>query len=47
MLNTTLPVSGVGFSMAGLVCVKFRFCPFQCFLFTFVIVISILLKSAF
>ena len=46
MLNTTLKVSCVGFSLAGLDRAKFIFYRFQ-FLFTVVIVILPLLKTAF
>ena len=47
MLNTTLEVPGVGFSVAGLDPAKFGFYGFQSFLFIVVIVILILLKTAF
>ena len=47
LLNTTLYVSGVGFSVAGLDRAKFGFYRFQCFLFIVVIAPSILLTTAF
>ena len=47
MLNTTLCVPGIGFSVAGLDRAKFGFYRFQSFLFIVVIVISILRKTAF
>ena len=45
--KTTLKVPGVGFSVAGLDRAIFGFYQFQSFLFIVVIVISILLKTAF
>ena len=47
MLNTTIKVPGVGFSVAGLDRAKFGFYRFQSFLFIVVIVIPILLKIIF
>ena len=47
LLNTTLSVPGVEFSVAGLDRAKFGLDRFQSFLFIVVIVISILLKTAF
>ena len=47
LLNTTLYVSGVGFSVAGLDRAKFGFYRFQCFLFIVVIAQSILLTTVF
>ena len=47
LLNTKLRVLIVGFSVAGLDHTKFGFYQFQSFLFIVVIVISILLKTAF
>ena len=47
MLNTTIKVPDVGFSVAGLDRAKFGFYRFQSFLFIVVIVIPILLKIIF
>ena len=47
MLNTTIKVPGVGFSVAGLDRAKFGFSRFQSFLLIVVIVIPILLKIIF
>ena len=47
LLNTTLLVPGVRFSGAGLDRAKFGFNRFESFLFIVVIVISILLQTAF
>ena len=47
MLNTTLKVPGVEFSVAGLDRTKFGIIDFKGFLFIVVIVISILLKTTF
>ena len=45
MLNTTLKVPGVGFSVTAPDRAKLGFYPFQSFLFIVVIVISILVKT--
>ena len=47
MLNTTLKVRDVGFSVAGLERTKFSFYRFQIFLIMVSIVISILFKTIF
>ena len=47
MLNTTLKVRDVGFSVAGLERTKFGFYRFQIFLIMVAIVISILFKTTF
>ena len=47
MLNTTIKVPDVGFSVAGLDRAKFGFYRFQSFLFIVVTVIPILLKIIF
>ena len=47
MLNTTLEVNGVGFSVVGLDHAKFGFYRFQIFLFIVAIVISIQVKTLF
>ena len=47
LLNTKLYVPSVGVSVAGLDQTKVDFYQFQSFLFIIVIVISILLKTAF
>ena len=47
LLNTRLYVPGIGFSVAGLDRTKFGFYRFQNLLFIVVIVISILVKTAF
>ena len=47
LLNTTLLIAGVGFSVAGLDRAKFGFSPFLSFLFIDVKVTPILPKAAF
>ena len=47
LLNTTLKIPGVRFSVSGLDRAKFGFYRFQSFLFIVVMVVSILLKTTF